>query len=57
MRRCYAVQITEGNGTEFLWKGEALGDGHAVSLARDAFEREHGRRPTHDVISLEALPT
>ncbi len=33
MRRCYAVQITEGKGTEFLWQGQALGDGHAVSLA------------------------
>jgi hypothetical protein len=49
--------MTEGNGIEFLWEGEALGDGHAVSLARDAFERERGRRPTHDVISLEALHT
>jgi hypothetical protein len=56
MRRCYAVQITEGNGTEFLWQGQALGDGHAVSLAHDAFERERGRRPSHEVISLEALP-
>jgi hypothetical protein len=56
MRRCYAVQITEGEGTEFLRRGQALGDGHAMSLARDAFERERGRLPSHDVISLDALP-
>jgi hypothetical protein len=43
MRRCYAVQLTEGKGTEFLWQGQALGDGHAVSLARHAFECERGR--------------
>jgi bifunctional N-acetylglucosamine-1-phosphate-uridyltransferase/glucosamine-1-phosphate-acetyltransferase GlmU-like protein len=55
VRRCYAAQITEGKGTEFLWQGQALGDGHAVSLARDAFERERGRRPSHEMISLEAL--
>jgi len=57
MRRRYAVQITEGNGTEFLWQGQALGDGHVVSLACDAFERDRGRRPSHEVISLEALST
>jgi len=55
MRRYYAVQITEGRGTEFLWRGHALGDGHAVSLARHAFECERGRPPSHEVISLEAL--
>jgi hypothetical protein len=57
MRRRYAVQISEGKGTEFLWQGQALGDGHAVSLARHAFECERGRRPSHEVISLEALYT
>jgi hypothetical protein len=56
MHRCYAVQITEGRGTEFRWQGQALGDGHAVSLACDAFERQLERRPSHEVISLEVLP-
>jgi hypothetical protein len=55
MRRRYAVQITEGNGTEFQWEGRALGDEHAVSLARDAFKRERGRNPSHELISLETL--
>jgi hypothetical protein len=57
MRRCYAVQITEGKGIEFLWQGRALGDGHAVSLARDAFECERGRIPSFEVITLEVLST
>ena len=57
MRRYYAVQITEGKGTEFLWEGQALGDGHTLSRACDAFEHDRGRRPSHEVISLEALPT
>ena len=57
MHRMYAVQITEGTGTEFLWSDRALGDGHAVALAREAFEQERGRRPRNEVISLEALPT
>jgi hypothetical protein len=55
MRRHYAVQITEGEGTEFQWEGQALGDEHAVSLAREAFEHERGQCPSHEVISLEAL--
>jgi hypothetical protein len=57
MRRRYTVQITEGTGTEFLWEGQALGDGHAESLARHAFECERGRRPSYEVISLEVLFT
>jgi hypothetical protein len=57
MHRSYVVQITEGTGTEFPWTGQALGDDHAVALAREAFEQERGRRPRNEVISLEALPT
>jgi len=57
MHRTYAVQITEGAGTEFLWSDRALGDGHAETLAREAFEQERGRRPSHAVVSLEVLST
>jgi hypothetical protein len=57
MHRTYVVQITEGKGTEFAWTGQALGDGHAVALAREAFERERERRPGSEVVSLEAVPS
>lgn len=55
MQRTYAVQITEGEGTEFLWSDRALGDGHAVALAREAFEQERGRGPSHALVTLEVL--
>jgi hypothetical protein len=53
----YAVQITEGASNEFLWRGRAIGDGHAEALARDAFERAHGRLPEGQLVSLEARRT
>jgi hypothetical protein len=50
----YNVQITEGHANNFLWEGRALGQDHAETLARDAFERKHRRRPDHEIVTSEA---
>ena len=51
----YSVQLTEGSPNEFLWRGLATDEDHAVTRARQAFEHERGRPPQDVLVSLERV--
>lgn len=52
--RLYAVQVTQGTGTGYIWSGIARNDVHASGLARQAFERARRRSPRGALMTLRS---